>query len=273
MGSASRRPSYSVVKKTDLSNRISTIEGPLSPAPGNVLAQGSAPRFCRDYGLRFYGLVLIFALALFCASKAFGETAVLRVLEERVPAGTRDLQLRVVFQALPAAPVSAIQFDLHFEAELLKLSKVEAGASAIAANKGVSSYVVRPGEQRIIVAGMNQNTLASGEVALLHVTLLEAPESVIPVQLVSELLSSPVGKAVSVTSQSGRIFVGDAQAKEGEAGAKTPSGGGSSPAVYVTLGLGGVVLLAGVCWLRWGRRKPPVKKKGARRTSKPKKRR
>lgn len=61
--------------------------------------------------------------------------------------------------------VAGMQFDVVFDAELIQLDGVTSGPSAVGAEKNVSYSVMEQGRLRVIVAGLNQNILAEGEVA------------------------------------------------------------------------------------------------------------
>lgn len=61
--------------------------------------------------------------------------------------------------------VAGVQFDFDFPAGL-STSTIIAGASAIAAGKTVSTNVVG-GDLRVIIAGLNQNVMNSGQVAVI----------------------------------------------------------------------------------------------------------
>ena len=72
--------------------------------------------------------------------------------------------------------LTGIQFDIEYDATAVDVS-VEAGPAATSAGKGVQSALVKPGKQRVIVFGLNQNGFSDGVVAILRVSLKDTAEA------------------------------------------------------------------------------------------------
>ena len=64
-----------------------------------------------------------------------------------------------------ATPPATLILDVTYQDLIFRPAGVNAGAAALAASKGVSSSVVAPGVLRVIVSGLNQNTMSPGIVA------------------------------------------------------------------------------------------------------------
>lgn len=97
---------------------------------------------------------------------------------------------------LGEAGVAALQFDLQFQASQLRFGGVEAGSSAQTAEKSAQSNPLKPGTIRVIVAGLNRNTLTDGVIAWARFTPVPGAHPPFTVSLASVVLSDPFGTAV-----------------------------------------------------------------------------
>jgi len=65
----------------------------------------------------------------------------------------------------PGDTVAAAQVDIVFDPDVMVLTGVTAGPAANAAAKDVAVAELEPGRVRVVVAGMNMNTMADGVLA------------------------------------------------------------------------------------------------------------
>jgi len=98
--------------------------------------------------------------------------------------------------------VAAIQADILYPPESLTFLKAETGDLALAAGKSVNTNLVKPGRLRVLVAGINQNCLAEGDVALVRFKQNNGGTAP-PAQLTLEgiLVADPYGKALKATGE------------------------------------------------------------------------
>lgn len=64
---------------------------------------------------------------------------------------------------------TGIQFDLEYDPTALDLN-VEAGPAAQKASKGLRSAQIRAGKLRVLIIGINRNTISDGVVAVVRVS-------------------------------------------------------------------------------------------------------
>lgn len=104
--------------------------------------------------------------------------------------------------------IAAVQFELQYDVALVALGEVRAGAEATRAGKSVSANELEPGRVRIIVAGLNQNALASGELLLADFQVPQtAPSSMALLSVASLVMSSPTGRPVPADAVSGTLRI------------------------------------------------------------------
>jgi hypothetical protein len=97
--------------------------------------------------------------------------------------------------------IASLQFDLAFDTTSVEIVAVEAGASASQALKDVVFSNITDGSIRVIVAGMNQNTMDEGVVAVVYTRPLKdlgGSSSPQGMELDSIVLADPVGRSVEV---------------------------------------------------------------------------
>jgi hypothetical protein len=106
------------------------------------------------------------------------------------------------------ASLSAMQFDLEYDAAALNVTIV-AGPAAGAAGKNVQSNVIQPGRLRVMVVGMNQTTIADGVVATLQVSLKGQAKGgeTFPIRMTATAGTNGQAKAVALSAGSGSVKV------------------------------------------------------------------
>jgi len=72
--------------------------------------------------------------------------------------------------------VSALDFRLRYDSEVFSPESIVAGPSALRANKVVAANVAAPGEYVVVLMGLNQDTLSSGEIATISLRPVSASE-------------------------------------------------------------------------------------------------
>jgi len=169
--------------------------------------------------------------------------------------GQSRVRLPVTLALGPGEKVGGLQFDLVFDANALELQEVATGPAAKAASKDVFSSPLSSGRVRVLIAGLNQNTIADGVVAdAFFEVASRARAGSLPVAVKSVVLSDPFGNAVPAKRADGAITV---RGQDPAAPAQESSRGGCFGGVASGPdGHGGTwVLFAGVaatllCWRR-----------------------
>ncbi len=143
---------------------------------------------------RFEGVVPALCLVMACA---VAQGAGLRVVREKdEPLGR--LLFGIALDSAKAEAVSALQFQLEFDARAYAVESVNAGSVAKEASKEVHMNPLRKGTIVVLVAGLNQNTIANGTVAQCCLKKLGgqgAPAQ--PVKLSKVTLSDPFGGRIA----------------------------------------------------------------------------
>jgi hypothetical protein len=80
-------------------------------------------------------------------------------------AGVLNVNLKSAGEAL-----TGIQFDIEYDAAVFDVS-LENGPAAEQAGKSIQSVALGAGKQRVLIVGLNQNSLSDGVVAVLRVSL------------------------------------------------------------------------------------------------------
>ena len=104
------------------------------------------------------GLAVIFAVS----AQAFAG-GTLQITDVKVE-GTQ-VTIPVVLGGDGAGSVSALDFRLNYNPEVLRPLSASAGAAALGADKRVMANMSAPGEYIVVMMGMNQTTCSAGEVA------------------------------------------------------------------------------------------------------------
>lgn len=122
--------------------------------------------------------------------------------------GESRVRLPVTLALGSGEQVGGLQFDLVFDANALELQEVATGAAAKAASKDVFSSPLSSGRVRVLIAGLNQNTIADGVVAdAFFGVASRARAGSLPIAVKSVVLSDPFGNAVPAQHADGAITV------------------------------------------------------------------
>lgn len=123
-------------------------------------------------------------------------------------AGATGITIPISLQSAPGERPSSLQMDVEFDPESLKVVEVIAGHAAMGAGKEVVFNTLSPGKIRFIVAGLNQNMIGDGEVALLRVEVSPSVSGKdMVLKAVSPLISDPEGKEISASGVDGVVKV------------------------------------------------------------------
>lgn len=103
----------------------------------------------------------------------------------------------VMLKTQPGESVSGLQFDVELASGQAAIEKITTGPAAAAAKKDLYANPLTRLRQRVIIAGLNQNTIGNGPVA---VVMLKSPvpEGASELVLTNIVMSDPQGHAVKV---------------------------------------------------------------------------
>jgi hypothetical protein len=183
-----------------------------------------------------YGIVLAILL---CSASAGAAT--LSADSAGVTPGLTGVRIAVTLAPDTADLVAAIQFDLAFDPRVAGLADIQPGDAAANAGKSVSANQLAPGRHRVIIAGLNQNVMGAGEVAVLFLDIAAAPPNgEHPLRLEDLVMANPTGRAVPASAEWGTIRVtGGVPVSPapccGCAGLRTDGGAASGSAVVLLL--------------------------------------
>lgn len=115
-------------------------------------------------------LLLTLATILIFCNRAFAQAPIVTVGSTGGLAGaTVDLPVSLVAGTIPPVNISSLQFDLTLPTSLTYVS-ASTGPAATAAAKTVSADTAT-GKLRVLVFGLNQNTIGSGILTVLKITI------------------------------------------------------------------------------------------------------
>jgi hypothetical protein len=104
--------------------------------------------------------------------------------------------------------VSALSFDVSFDANRLTFNQATVGDAALAAGKQVASSIVAEGTLRVIVFGVNQTDIGEGKVTYLSFDIDgNAASGVIPLTFSNAAGAAPDASPVVLTGVNGSITV------------------------------------------------------------------
>lgn len=109
--------------------------------------------------------------------------------------------------------VAALDFRLRYDPAVFRPITADRGAMAVAADKLVTGNVPRPGEFKVVMMGLNQTQVQSGEVARLTLERIGNAEGA-ELAIESPTLATPQGEAIAADGSSQRLG--------GEAGEEQP---------------------------------------------------
>lgn len=96
------------------------------------------------------------------------------------------------------SPIAAITGDVYYDPQMFSELQANTGVAALAAGKGLSFNLVEPGHLRVLIWGPNLNTIDSGIVGTLRLTLTEPIEHThVPLKL-RAFASSPDRQAIAL---------------------------------------------------------------------------
>lgn len=178
------------------------------------------------------GAILVLAL-LAGMENARAVTLTLSNVED-VRAGETGVDVSLFLSNGGAVPsVGGVQTDVSYDASILTLTTVNAGAAAQDAGKNVSFNEVSEGVVRVIISGLNQETIQDGALAaLMFRTAANAPPGSYPVAMTVAQMVSPNGLQITGATVPGSVtIVGASEGEnvvegegEGEGEAGTQSG-------------------------------------------------
>jgi hypothetical protein len=145
------------------------------------------------------------ACALLLASPMLWAAIVTPMQEEPSPDGT-GFVVPVALELSVDDQVAAMQFDVFFDKKIVALVSINAGPSAEAAQKMLTSALVEPGRSRVVIAGLNREVMHSGKVALLKFKTAGAGAGAVgSVELKDIKLADPYGASVSVKTANAAV--------------------------------------------------------------------
>lgn len=130
--------------------------------------------------------------------------------------------------------VAALDFRLRYDPAVFEPVGTAMGPSAADAGKQVAANTPYPGEHIVVVMGLNQSVMATGEVARVAMRTLTIPESgETALDIIDPAMSDPDGVAVAARGEGMIVPLGDAPEKPetpGKPGSKPGgNGGGTAP--------------------------------------------
>lgn len=142
------------------------------------------------------------ALAILAASAMGAELT----LSRGVLSADKPALLEMTLAAGKDLP-TGIQFDLEYDPAALDLS-VEAGPVAQKAAKGLRSAQIRAGKLRVLIIGINRNTISDGVVAVVHVTYKGSDAGkTFPLHVTAAAGTNANAESVAVTVNDGSVKV------------------------------------------------------------------
>jgi hypothetical protein len=104
--------------------------------------------------------------------------------------------------------ISAVTLEISYDATKLSATQVQIGNAANGAAKTVSSSNPSAGLLRLVIYGLNQNSISNGQITLITFHILSgAATGFTPLNILNLTASNKDGTAVTVTAQNGSITV------------------------------------------------------------------
>jgi len=196
------------------------------------------------YGRLTYRFALLTLLTVL--TPGTGLAATLSAGECSAAPGTPEARIPVVLDVGSGERVGGLQFDLSFDTDVVSLKGVVVGAAAKDARKDIYFSPLPSGSARVIVAGLNQNEIASGLVAeAIFAVPTDVAQGEWAVRLGGVVLSDPFGNRVRVKVVAGSLRVG------GGTKAVGPPAGATHNTGWAAYAVGAAVLVgAGFAWTR-----------------------
>jgi hypothetical protein len=112
--------------------------------------------------------------------------------------GGELLAVPINFTPDPEVDTAGLQFDVEIDTSRFEVDSVIAGDAATQSGKGVMWSQPDSGRLRVLVAGMNQDAVAQGEVATVYLAPLTSRYDTNPCSLEAGICSGPFGDEVPV---------------------------------------------------------------------------
>jgi hypothetical protein len=147
-------------------------------------------------------------LLLLAGSASRAQAATVALGEASAVSGQTGVALPLSLTVSAGELVSALVFDVHFDATVAQWQSVVPEPAVSALGKQVETHVVAPGHIRLVVYGLNRQVLADGVIAqcLLGVRSSAAPGSSL-VSLRDGLGTNPDGQDLPLTVFDGRLWI------------------------------------------------------------------
>ena len=146
------------------------------------------------------------AILLALAVVALAANAAELSLEQGILSADKTASLKVTFTAGKDA-ATGLQFDLEYEPAALDIT-VEGGPASQQASKNVRSAQIRPGKLRVLIIGINRNTIPDGVIAVLHVSCKGAEAAkTFPIHVTAADGTTADAERVSMTAKDGGVRV------------------------------------------------------------------
>ncbi|MDF1662991.1 MAG: cohesin domain-containing protein [Planctomycetota bacterium] len=120
---------------------------------------------------------------------------------------TNNGQVTVPIKLTSTNNPAGVQFDLRFDSSKLTFDRLTAGPAATAAVKTVTQRVQPNGDIRVLIIGMNQNTIADGTVAEAVFTTTGNSGDTAAVELIDVKASDPAAKEVASSKTDGTVTI------------------------------------------------------------------
>jgi len=124
-----------------------------------------------------------------------------------LPGGT-NVPVSVSLKSLYGAQVVALNFDLTYDSARLSVGSVTLGAAASSAGKLISWSLPAPNRIRVLVVGLNQDTIPDGAVAVVSFNVQAgARRGASPLTLTSVVSSDPATQPIAHSIVNGAFRV------------------------------------------------------------------
>ncbi len=102
----------------------------------------------------------------------------------------------VIMESTDGSGVSSLNFSVRYDPAVLEPVNADTGMVALEADKRVSSNMPVEGEYRVLMMGLNQNTVGNGEVAAVSFRRLNAEAGSSNVSITDTTMSAPQGMEI-----------------------------------------------------------------------------
>ncbi len=158
-------------------------------------------------GYRNIGIIVMALMSGYISSSTPAYSATLSIENGYADSGTQIL-LNTLLTVSNNEYISAIQFDILYNPIACEITAVTAGNSSISAQKQVQYNTIASGQVRIIIAGLNQNTIPSGSIAQITFKICaSAPAGIYDLLLTRAIASSPTGASVPLSATNGNLSI------------------------------------------------------------------